>query len=77
MKEYLKQWKILRVVRLCAGLFILIAGIADREWLFIFTGAALTLLPLLNRNCCDTGACDTTAGKTDTANESITYNEIK
>ena len=48
MKQYLSNWNLMRLMRLAAGIFILIQGIQINEWIFIVIGALFTLMPLLN-----------------------------
>ena len=51
MKNYLKNWNIIRLLRLVVGVFVIIQGIIAQEWLFVFLGGLFALMPLMNVGC--------------------------
>lgn len=57
MKNYLKQWNFMRVLRLALGVLITVQGIIANEWLLAGAGAMFTLMPLLNVGCCGESGC--------------------
>jgi len=77
MKEYLKTWDYMRVLRLALGIFIIVQGISAKEWLFVALGGLFSLMPLLNIGCCGVSGCNTPVSKSDKKAEDITYEEIK
>ena len=77
MKEYLKTWDLMRVLRLALGIFIIVQGISAKEWLFVALGGLFSLMPLLNIGCCGVSGCNTPVSKSSKKIEDITYEEIK
>ena len=77
MKEYLKTWDLMRVLRLALGIFIIVQGVQAKEWLFVALGGLFSLMPLLNIGCCGVSGCNTPVSKSDKKAEDITYEEIK
>ena len=60
MKTYLKDWDLMRVLRLALGIFILVQGITTREWMIAVLGGLFALMPLLNIGCCSAAGCNHT-----------------
>lgn len=77
MKSYLKNWDLMRVLRLALGIFIIAEGIQTKEWLFVGLGGLFSLMPLLNIGCCGASGCSTPVEKSNQKTENITYEEIK
>ena len=77
MKEYLKTWDLMRVLRLALGIIIIVQGVQAKEWLFVALGGLFSLMPLLNIGCCGASGCNTPVSKSDKKAEDITYEEIK
>jgi len=77
MKEYLKTWDLMRVLRLALGIIIIVQGVQAKEWLFVALGGLFSLMPLLNIGCCGASGCNTPVSKSDKKVEDITYEEIK
>lgn len=77
MKEYLKTWDFMRVLRLAMGIFIIVQGISAKERLFVGAGVLFSLMPILNIGCCGVSGCNTPVSKSDKKAEDITYEEIK
>ena len=77
MMSFWKSWDFLRVLRLALGLYILIQGIIDVDWFFIFLGAAFSAMPLFNIGCCASGSCNTRMPKNQQNTEEISYEEIR
>lgn len=77
MKNYLKNWNIIRFLRLIVGVFVVVQGIISKEWMFVFLGGLFALMPLMNVGC---GAldCQTPRYKnTKEEQDEIHYEEIK
>lgn len=66
MKKYLKNWDLMRVLRLILGVIIVVQSIYTKEWLFIMLGIAFVLLPIFNVGCCGASSCSV---PTKTSNE--------
>lgn len=77
MKEYLKTWDFMRVLRLAMGIFIIVQGISAKERLFVGAGVLFLLMPILNIGCCGASGCNTPVSKSSKKAEDITYEEIK
>lgn len=77
MKNYLKNWNIIRLLRLIVGIFVVIQGIIAREWMFVFLGGLFALMPLMNVGC-GTSGCQTPRYKNTKKEQDEThYEEIK
>ena len=57
MITYLRGWNFMRILRLVLGMAILVQGIMDGHWMFIFLGILLSAMPLLNAGCCSSAGC--------------------
>ena len=77
MKNYLRNWNFMRVLRLALGIFIIVQGVQAKEWLFVALGGLFSLMPLLNIGCCGASGCNTPVSKSRKKVEEITYEEIK
>lgn len=77
MRNYLKHWGFMRVLRLALGIFIVGQGIAANDWTFIVLGGLFSLMPLLNIGCCGPAGCYTPINKKINPNEQIKYEEIR
>jgi len=69
MITYLKNWDFMRVLRLAAGVFIIMQGVYAKEWLLIIVGGMFTILPLLNIGCCGVSGCSTSVSRKNKVNE--------
>lgn len=77
IKNYLKQWNVMRLIRLLLGLAIIVQGIWTKENAFIMLGIFFAALPLLNIGCCSTGGCSVNTQKTQKPASDVTFEEIK
>lgn len=80
MKNYIKQWTLIRLLRLIIGIVVIVQGIMINEWLVVGTGAVFSLLPLFNMNLCDVGACGLSPqaqNRSNTKMDDVTYEEVK
>lgn len=77
MKNYLKNWNIMRVLRLALGIFIIVQGIMAKEWLLAGLGGLFLLMPLLNIGCCGVSGCSTLVPKSNKKIEDISYEEVR
>ncbi len=77
MKNYLKNWDFMRVLRLALGIFIIVQGIQAREWLFAVLGLLFSLMPLLNIGCCGVSGCSTPVSPSNEKTSDITYEEVR
>lgn len=76
MKQWIRSWNLMRVLRLALAFSIIYQGIDLKQWLFVAIGGLLTLMPLLNIGCCSTNECATPLS-TSKKNNKTTYTEIK
>ncbi len=77
MKSYLKNWNMMRVLRLALGIFIIVQGIMAKEWLLAGLGGLFSLMPLMNIGCCGVSGCSTPVSRTRKKMEDISYEEVR
>lgn len=77
MKNYLKNWNMMRVLRLAVGIFIIVQGIMAKEWLLAGLGGLFSLMPLMNIGCCGVSGCNTPVSRTHKKMEDISYEEVR
>lgn len=76
MKNYLRNWDFMRVLRLALGIFIIVQSVITKDWLFVGAGVLFSLMPILNIGCCGASGCDTPVPKKYKKMEDITYEDI-
>lgn len=77
MKEtLLNHWSLMRVLRLLAGIGIMIQAFVNRDSVFGIVGLLFTLMAILNTGCCGTGGCYTPVKKTDNLQKDVQYEEV-
>lgn len=77
MREYLKNWSAIRIVRLILGILVIVEGVKSNEWMFIALGGLFALMAVLNAGC-SSGACATPRRKSfQSDDEEVTYEEVK
>lgn len=67
----------MRVLRLSIGIFFIVQGITDQQWLIVFMGALFALMPLLNMGCGSSAGCNVPFSKTPANTRDITFTEVK
>lgn len=78
MKNYLKKWDLMRILRLVIGVIVIGQGISAGQWTIVGLGAVFTLLPLFNASMCSIGACSVPVKKVRTFKaDEVTYEEVK
>lgn len=77
MKNYFNNWNMMRVIRLALGIFIIVQGVRDQQWILAIMGAAFSLMPILNIGCCSTAGCATRTPRSSKTIEDVSYEEIK
>lgn len=77
MKNYLRNWDLMRLVRLALGVYIIVQGIQTKEWSFVVMGGLFSIMPLLNIGCCGASGCSTPIQKKNGNVEDISYEEIR
>lgn len=77
MKNYLKTWDFMRVLRLAMGIFIIVQGISAKEWLVVGAGVLFSLMPIMNIGCCGASGCNTPIRKSNKNVEDVSYEEIR
>jgi hypothetical protein len=75
-KLNLQNWNFFRVLRLVAGIAILVQAILARDILFGIAGLWFTAMPLFNIGCCATGNCSTGTKKLTEPEKEISYEEV-
>lgn len=78
MKNYLRNWTIMRFLRLLIGVIIIIQGAYENQWMIVGLGALFTLLPLFNVSACGMGSCGVSPRRRAGSKlDEVTYKEIK
>lgn len=77
MKNFLSNWNFMRVLRLALGIYIIVQGFVDNQWLFVALGGLFSLMPLLNIGCCSASGCNTPVRKSNKKLEDISYEEVR
>ncbi len=77
MNKLLKNWNLMRIIRLALGVIIMIQGVQTKEWIFVVLGGLFSIMPLLNIGCCSTGTCNTPQRKNSGKVEDIHFEEVK
>lgn len=77
MKNFLSNWNFMRVLRLALGIYIIVQGFVDNQWLFVALGGLFSLMPLLNIGCCCASGCNTPVRKSNKKLEDISYEEVR
>lgn len=67
----------MRLLRLAMGIFIIVQGFMDNQWMFVALGGLFSLMPLLNIGCCGVSGCSTSMPKSNKRMEDITYEEVR
>jgi hypothetical protein len=62
IKDYFKGWEIARIIRAVLGILLLTAYYFDRQQLFLFVGAMLSIQAVFNISC-PGGSCSPTVDK--------------
>lgn len=77
MKNWLKNWNYMRILRLALGVLIITQGIIAADWVVTGMGALLSLLSLLNLGCCGASGCATGNFRSNKPTEEISFEEVK
>ncbi|WP_282637403.1 hypothetical protein [Sphingobacterium thalpophilum] len=77
MNRYLRNWNLMRVLRLALGIFIIVQGIMQKEWLLLGLGSLFSLMPLMNAGCCGVSGCNTPISRRTKKLGERTYEEIR
>lgn len=65
MKNYLRNWSIMRVLKLALGIFVIVQGLVQQEWMLIGLGGLFSLMLLMNIGCCGASGCNRPIVKSD------------
>lgn len=77
MKEViLNNWSFMRVIRLLAGIAIIIQAIVNKDAVFGVAGFLFTIMAIFNTGCCGTGGCNTPVKTTTKTTAEISYEEV-
>jgi len=77
MSDYLRNWGVMRILRLLLSIVIIIQGIQLGEWMLVGMGGLFSLMPLFNISCCGTSACNISTTKDNKKEDDITYEEVR
>lgn len=77
MKEIIfKHWSFMRVLRLLAGIAIIIQAVFNKDTVFGVAGLLFAVMAIFNTGCCGTGGCYTPVKKTTHPEKDIQYEEV-
>ena len=77
MKNYLKNWNFMRLLRLAIGIYIIVIGIQESNIWFVILGGMFSLMPLFNIGCCGLSSCNMPVVKSNKTINDITFTEVK
>lgn len=77
MKNYLRNWDFMRVLRLALGIFIIVQSVITKDWLFVGSGVLFSLMPIMNIGCCGASGCNTPVRKSNGKIEDVSHEEIR
>ena len=72
----MRNWNVMRFIRLVFGLYVIIQGISHRDMSYLLIGTLFSLMPIFNVGCCSTSGCATPTKKEGTT-EDISYEEVR
>jgi hypothetical protein len=72
----LTNWTFLRILRLVAGIAIIVQAVITKQTLFGIVGILFTSMAIFNTGCCGTGGCDTAFKNEPENTKDITYEEV-
>jgi hypothetical protein len=70
------NWNFIRLLRLGAGIAILIQAVIARDILFALMGLVFTAMPVFNIGCCGTQGCSVPSEESHDKAKEITYEEV-
>ena len=76
MKNLLKNWNLMRVIRLVFGVYVIVQGVSNRDMSYLLIGTLFTLMPIFNLGCCSTSGCATRTPNKAGTTEDISYEEV-
>ncbi|MDH6309494.1 uncharacterized membrane protein HdeD (DUF308 family) [Dysgonomonas sp. PFB1-18] len=59
MDSILKNWNLIRIVRLLLGIAAIIYSITSKNYIFLFLGGMLLFQAIMNISCCGSERCHT------------------
>ncbi len=59
MKQYLRNWNVMRLLRLAMGILIIVQGLQSGQWLLAALGGLFSLTAVLNAGCGSSTGCNT------------------
>ena len=77
MKNYLKNWNFMRLLRLAMGVYIIVIGVQENNPWFIVLGGMFSLMPLFNIGCSGVSGCNVPEAKSNKNTGGITFEEVK
>ncbi|MFM6925991.1 MAG: hypothetical protein ACKOU7_10860 [Ferruginibacter sp.] len=72
----LTNWNFIRLLRLGAGIAILVQAFIAQDMLFGFLGLIFTAMPVFNIGCCGAQGCYVPPGKDQDKTKEIAYEEV-
>lgn len=76
MKENLKNWNFMRLLRLAIGISMIVYGIIQTFWMIVGIGILYSFMTIMNISACGVGSCPTSPIKNQNNKDEITYEEI-
>lgn len=75
-RTLLTNWNFIRLLRLIAGIAILVQAVIARDILFAVLGLIFTAMPVFNIGCCGTQGCYVPEQKRQDKTKEIIYEEV-
>ena len=77
IQNILKNWNLIRLLRLAMGIFLVVEAIKSGMWFLVAIGVVFVAMPLLNIGCCSTSNCSMSKKKKKNKSDEVEYEEIK
>lgn len=77
MMNYLKNWNVMRLLRLALGIFAIVQGVQTAQWFLVAMGGIFSIIPLLNIGCSGVSGCTVPISKSSKKVKDIDYEEVR
>lgn len=67
----------MRLLRLAMGIFAIVQGFVEQNWILVALGSLFSVMPLMNIGCCGVSGCSTSVPKRNKKTEDILYEEVR
>lgn len=77
MKDYIRKWNAMRIMRLIIGMVVIVQGIQGEQWILVGLGTVFSLMPIFNVGC-GIGGCNVPQQRSRVhPDDEVVYEEVK